>query len=307
MSKPKLHLLHVENDNMEAELFRQQLTKEFGVNGCVITQVESLGAALKKLKEMSFNAILLDLNLTDIQGLDNVRAIKEENPDIPIIVLSGYDDNELALGAVRGGAQEYMIKGHSNGRMLGLAVLSSIERKAYERHLFRQANHDDLTGLPNRRMFLEYMQRWIVRASRWKRVEAIMLLDVNDFKKVNDTLGHDIGDALLEQIAARLKVGLRTSDMLARYGGDEFIVHLDTDAHASRDMCAEIARKIIALFCDPISIGGHEIQTGVSIGIAFYPEHGKDAAELIQNADRAMYQAKKAKKDFSFAGQEAYE
>ncbi len=307
MPKPKLHLLHVENDDMEAELFKQLLAKEFGVNGCSIVHVESLSEALKKLKETSFNAILLDLDLTDIQGLDNVRAIKEENPDIPIVVLSGHDDNEIALKAVRGGAQEYMVKGHSNSRMLGLAVLSSIERKTYERHLFRQANHDDLTGLPNRRMFIEYMQQWIIRASRWKRVETIMFLDVNDFKKINDTLGHDVGDTLLEQIAARLKVGLRTSDMLARYGGDEFIVHLDTDAHVSRDSCAEVARKIISLFRDPISIGGHDIQASVSIGIAFYPEHGKDTAELIQSADQAMYQAKKANKDFSFASQEPYE
>lgn len=300
MFKQKLHLLHVENDKLEANLFKAHLTKEFGENGCVIVHAESLSDALKKIKETAFNVILLDLDLTDIQGLDNVRAIKEENPDIPIVVLSGHDDNKLALSAVKHGAQEYVVKGHSNSRMLGLAVLSSIERKAYERHLFRQANHDELTGLPNRRMFLEYMQPWIVRAGRWKRTEAIMFLDVNNFKNVNDTLGHDMGDALLEQIADRLKVALRASDMLARYGGDEFIVHLDTDAHVSRDVCAEIAEKIVALFREPINIGGHPVQTGVSIGIAFYPEHGRHTAELIQNADRAMYRAKRTNKHYLF-------
>jgi len=303
MPKPKLHILHVENDELEADLFKNHLTQEFGEKGCDIVHVESLADALKKLKETAFNAILLDLDLNDIQGLDNVRAIKEQNPDIPIVVLSGHNDNKTALSAVRQGAQEYVIKGHSDSRVLGLAVLSSIERKSYERHLFRQANHDDLTGLPNRRMFLEYMQRWLIRASRWKRTEVIMFLDVNDFKEVNDTLGHDIGDALLEQIAARLRVGLRASDMLARYGGDEFIVHLDTDAHISRDSCVKIAEKITSLFHSPISIGGHDIQTGVSIGIAFYPEHGKNTTRLIQSADHAMYQAKKLHKDYLFCAE----
>jgi diguanylate cyclase (GGDEF)-like protein len=301
MPNPKLCLLQVENDPLDAELFRQHLTKEFGEDGCIIIHVESLSDALIKIKEMFFNAILLDLDLTDIHGIDNVRAIKEENPDVPIVVLSGYDDNAIALEAVRNGAQEYMIKGKSNSRMLGLAVLSSIERKAYERRLFQQSNYDDLTGLPNRRMFLEYMQRWIIRANRWKRIEVIMFIDVNDFKKVNDSLGHDIGDLLLEQVAARLKIGLRTSDMLARYGGDEFIVHLDTDAHVTRDNCIEIAGKINSMFGESISIGGHNIKTGVSTGIAFYPENVNDTAALIKSADQAMYQAKMANKHFSFA------
>jgi diguanylate cyclase (GGDEF)-like protein len=302
MPKPLLTLLHVEDDDGDAKFVQRAFAKEFEKDGCEITRVGSLSAAIQKLKKMSFDAILLDLNLNDIKGLSNVRAIKEENAELPIVVLSGYDDNETALSAVRQGAQEYMVKGHSNSRMLGLAVLSSIERKIYERHLFKQANHDELTGLPNRRMFLEYMERGIIRANRWKRIETLMFLDVNGFKNVNDTLGHDIGDRLLEKIAARLKVGLRASDMLARYGGDEFVVHLDADAHTSKETCTHVAEKIIAMFNDPISAGNHDIRTGVSIGIAFYPEHGKDIAELIKSADHAMYQAKKSDAHIAFAG-----
>jgi diguanylate cyclase (GGDEF)-like protein len=301
MPEPKLRLLHVENDDMEAELFRQLLTKEFGEHSCDIVHVESMRDALKILKESPFNVIVLDLDLTNTQGIDNVRMIKEEDPDMPIVVLSGHDDSKIALSAIKSGAQDYVIKGHSNSRMLGLAVLSSIERKAYERRLFKQANHDELTGLPNRRMFLEHMQRWIIRANRWKHTEAIMFLDVNGFKKINDTLGHDVGDRLLEQIGSRLQAGVRASDMLARYGGDEFVIHLDLDAKVSREMCAECAEKIVSMFHEPIIIEDrHSIQTSISIGIAFYPEDGRDTAELIKNADDAMYQAKKAKKDYSF-------
>jgi diguanylate cyclase (GGDEF)-like protein len=172
-----------------------------------------------------------------------LNAIKEVNPDLPIVIFSSHHDNDIALDAVRGGAQEFVVKGEGSSRMLALSVLSSIERKRYERHLFKLANHDSLTGLPNRRMFQEYIKHWLARAERWQRTEAIMFIDVNGFKKVNDTLGHDIGDELLTQIAARLKVGLRASDMLARYAGDEFIVHLDMGATISEDTCAQLAEK----------------------------------------------------------------
>jgi diguanylate cyclase (GGDEF)-like protein len=185
--------------------------------------------------------------------------------------------------------------------MLALSVLSSIERKRYERHLFRLANHDALTGLPNRRSFLEYMKRWLLRAERWQRTEAIMFMDVDGFKTVNDTLGHDFGDELLIEIAARLKIGLRASDMLARYGGDEFIVHLDMSAEIDRVSCAHLAEKISSLFDAPVHIGGKSVATGLSIGIAFYPDDGNDTAKLIQRADEAMYIAKRRQMRFAFA------
>jgi diguanylate cyclase (GGDEF)-like protein len=302
MTKSTLKLLHVENDDMEAEICQRLLSQEFAKDDYSVVRERTLRASLNKLRTLEFDAILLDLDLDDSQGLVNVRAIKRENPDVPIVVLSGHNDTEIALQAIRDGAQEYVVKGHSNHRMLGLAILSSIERKVYERQLFRQANHDELTGLPNRRMFLEYLHQWLVRASRWKRTEMIMFLDVNGFKQVNDTLGHDAGDRLLQQIAARLKTGLRASDMLARYAGDEFIVHLDMQAHESRENCAQVAERIAALFRKPVNIGSHDIATSVSIGVAVYPDHGPDTETLIRSADQAMYQAKQAGIPFVFAG-----
>lgn len=301
MNPPELKLLHVENDETEAEICQHFLTKEFGKQGYKLTHVSTIREALELLKKEEFNAILLDLDLDDVQGLDNVRFVKEESPDVPIVVISGHNDNETALHAVRNGAQEYMVKGHNNSRMLGLAVLSSIERKTYERHLFRLANQDELTGLPNRRAFMEYMKQWILRASRWERTETIMFLDVNGFKKVNDILGHDVGDVLLQQVAARLRAGLRASDMVARYAGDEFVIHLDAQAKQSKEINMLVAEKITSLFEPPIHLGGKEIHISVSIGIASYPEHGKDLATLIQSADKAMYQAKQSAVPFIFA------
>jgi diguanylate cyclase (GGDEF)-like protein len=300
MKKIQLKLLHVEDDDGDAKIVQRALTKEFTKTPCELVRVTSLVEAIHKLQEHTFDAVLLDLNLTDVQGLNSVKRIKEQNPDLPIVVLSGHDDIDLALDTVRYGAQEYMVKGSGDGKVMGLAVLSSIERKAHERLLFKQANHDELTGLPNRRMFFEYMHRTLLRAGRWKRKEGIVFMDVNGFKKVNDTFGHETGDMLLRQIATRLKTGLRACDMVARYAGDEFVAHLDSEGGISHEACTRVAEKIADLFRDPIAVSGHEIKTSISIGIALYPDHGKDTEELIQNADKAMYEAKKQGKDFCF-------
>lgn len=290
----KLKILHAEDDDGDAIEVKRACSKEFGTEHFLLVRVDTLLAAIEKIHEEPFNTILLDLNLNDSSGLENVRAIHQANPDIPIVVLSGHDDTETALNAIRGGAQEYLVKGHLNSRVLGLAIRSSIERKAYERHLFGLANKDELTGLANRRAFLDYLNQSIMRATRWQRSECVMFMDVNRFKLVNDTLGHDVGDLLLKEIAALLRTQLRASDMVARFGGDEFVVHLDTDSNIAHEDGVKTAQKISDAFRGPLSVGGHEIQTGVSIGIAFYPEHGRDTATIIQNADEAMYRAKKS-------------
>ncbi len=301
LAATQLQLLHVEDDDGDAKFLERTFAREFDKNSYNIHRVTSLHDALGALRHSDFHAVLLDLGLNDASGLDGLNAIKEDHPDLPVVILSGSNDSDTALKAVRGGAQEYVVKAHSNSRMLALAVLSSIERKRYERHLFRLANYDVLTGLPNRRMFQDYIRRWLLRAERWKRTEAIMFMDVNGFKTVNDTLGHEVGDELLIQISARLKLGLRASDMLARYGGDEFVVHLDLGAAVDRESCGQLADKISKIFTDPIHIGGSAIATGISIGIAFYPEDGKDSMELIQRADEAMYIAKRRHEHYAFA------
>ena len=304
MRNQPLKLLHVENDETEAEIFQRLIAKEFGVEGCKVTQADTLRRALDILQESEFNAILLDLDLNDIQGLDTVKAVRFENPELPIVVLSGHDNNDIALNAVRNGAQEYMVKGHSNSRMLGLALLSSIERKAYERHLFYLANHDELTDLPNIRMFNEHLKRWMVRARRWDHSECVLFLDMDNFKQINDQYGHDFGNMTLQAVAERLSHGLRSSDMLARYAGDEFVIHLDMEAGESREACVEVAQKIHELFSTPLLVDGIEVETGVSIGIAFYPDHGQDPKNLIASADKAMYLARKQGRPYAFASKD---
>lgn len=293
-------ILHIEDDDGDAKQALRDCRTEFGASHFELIRVDNITAGLAELKQTRFDVVLLDLNLGDGRGLDNLQDIKNQSPDLPIVVLSGHDDTETALTAVRAGAQEYIIKSTGNSRQLGLAILSSIERKAYERHLYNLANQDELTGLPNRRAFNEYLKPWLTRADRWQRTETIMFMDVNGFKQVNDTLGHDVGDLLLQKISATLRASLRTTDMLARYAGDEFIVHIDAPSHEAKEISEGIAQKINHLFDQPISIAGNKIKTGVSIGIATYPDHGSDVSSLIHSADLAMYQAKKQKLPFVF-------
>lgn len=294
MSDKAIKILHVEDDSTDALLMQEILHNEVGLNQFDIVHVDSLKDALKELCHKGYDAVLLDLNLSDVCGVDNVDAIKEENPNIPVIVLSGVDDDRTALQAIDRGAQEYLVKGHCDGKVIRLALHSSIKRKEVERRLFKQANYDDLTGLANRRMFEEYLERTLAKASRWKRDETIMFIDLDNFKQVNDALGHAAGNALLKEVSIRMTSLLRSSDIVARYGGDEFIVLLDQGSSDLLSGARQVATKLVYALNAPFEYAGRQISCSASIGVAFYPDSGKNYIELMRSADQAMYQAKQA-------------
>lgn len=152
------------------------------------------------------------------------------------------------------------------------------------------ANHDPLTGLPNRRLLNELLEHAIRRAGREQGKIAVLFIDLDRFKIVNDTLGHAVGDGLLTQVAERTADAIRESDLLARLGGDEFIVVMDSLRDAND--AAAVARKIIQALSQPFYLNGHEVFIGASVGISVYPEDGLDSAELVKAADIAMYQVK---------------
>lgn len=167
--------------------------------------------------------------------------------------------------------------------------------KNYEEKLHHQAHHDALTGLPNRLLFQDRFEDALRRAERHRTQSAVMLLDLDRFKHVNDSLGHAAGDLLLKAIAERLCALLRKSDTVARFGGDEFALLLDS-VEDTQD-AARVARKLLAALSDPIKIGDHEIVVSGSIGISCYPQDGDDAETLFKNADVAMYRAKNEGRD----------
>ena len=166
------------------------------------------------------------------------------------------------------------------------------ERKHAEEQIEYQAYHDALTGLPNRRLFRDRLTVALAHARRLKRPLAVMFLDLDRFKVVNDTLGHSLGDELLKAVAVRLKTALREEDSIARMGGDEFTVLLS--GLQKNEDAAKIAQKILERVARPIGVEGNELFITTSIGIALFPNDGDTAEALLQNADHAMYRAKDA-------------
>lgn len=177
------------------------------------------------------------------------------------------------------------------------------DRKLVQRQLEYLAYHDALTGLPNRKAFQEKLQDALTASERREGdIWALFFLDLDGFKQVNDTLGHDAGDDLLKEVARRIKGCLRKSDHLFRLGGDEFTVIAGNLGRASE--AALVAEKIIAALCEPVLIKGNTVVTSASIGIGLYPDDGRRVEELIKNADLAMYAAKRRKNRYRFYSEE---
>jgi diguanylate cyclase (GGDEF)-like protein/PAS domain S-box-containing protein len=171
------------------------------------------------------------------------------------------------------------------------AFLTDItERKRMEEEMKHLAHHDALTGLPNKMLFTDILARSLAQAQRHQTKLAILFLDLDRFKYINDTLGHDIGDKLLKEVAERLKNSIRGSDTVSRIGGDEFNILLSDIT--SVDDASVIPRKILAAFQKPYTIAGHEIRVTTSIGISIYPDDSEDLGTLLKHADIAMYHAK---------------
>ena len=168
--------------------------------------------------------------------------------------------------------------------------LEIIERRQAEQRASELATRDALTGLFNRRSLIERTEDAIIRAARRKESVAVLFLDLDKFKVINDTFGHDVGDELLRQVASRIKASVRESDVVARIGGDEFIVLLE--GLSSYADAAMLAQKIVSANLQVCSIGPHRVTASASIGISMYPQDGSSAQELLKEADLAMYSAK---------------
>jgi diguanylate cyclase (GGDEF)-like protein/PAS domain S-box-containing protein len=180
----------------------------------------------------------------------------------------------------------------TQGDIVGVvSVIRDItERKRVEQEIEYQAYHDALTGLANRRLFHEHLSLAVALAQRRQTLVAVLFLDLDHFKLVNDSLGHSVGDALLRQVAERLKSALRDGDTVARVGGDEFTVVLQEIAR--REDAALVAEKVLRTIAEPAEVSGHRLYVTTSIGITVYPDDGEDAETLLKHADTAMYRAK---------------
>jgi diguanylate cyclase (GGDEF)-like protein len=284
-----IRILMVEDDPVDARFIQHQLDT-YMPGQYRFTHVTRVSDALDALASGDFRVVLLDLNLPDMQGPQTFSTLSEAAPNIPLIVIAGLTDRSLALDLVRMGAQDYLVKDELSGGLLGRAVHYAMARKEIERKLEDAAHFDALTGLPNRAMFNNRLDRAIARASRRGSRVSLLFMDLDRFKAVNDTMGHAAGDFLLAQLGQRFKAEVRRSDTVARMGGDEFTVIIEDAEDLSTVF--HIANKLLHLFDEPFCIEGQDVFVGTSIGIASCSDGECNADTLLSQADDAMYQAK---------------
>ena len=418
-STPQVSILVIEDDAGDFGLIQANIRRaglrRLG-DGEPLRWASTLVEGVRMATAAKPDVVLLDLSLPDSAGIATVQMMRSVVPDVPIIVLTGADDHQLAAAALEAGAQDYLVKGQfehdalgrairhavvrqklesrlrlfeaalnsaANGivitdvsatvvwanpaftRMTGISLVEAVgnkpsemlnagqqdaefyhrmwetildgrvwsgevvnrrkdgslydealtispvtdingriqhfvaikqdisERKATEERVQHLAHHDQLTDLPNRALLSDRLSQALAQVRRDRATLALMFLDLDQFKPVNDTLGHDVGDLLLKEVALRLKACVpRETDTVARLGGDEFVILL---AQIERAMDAVlVAGKVLAALKRPFLIGPHALDISVSIGIAVYPQHGDDVGQLLKNADTAMYYAKKA-------------
>jgi diguanylate cyclase (GGDEF)-like protein len=259
----------------------------------------SLAASRRSEDLAEADCVLLDLSLPDAAGLEGLTQMREVAPDVPVIVLSGQDSEEMAVQAVHEGAQDYLVKRYAGPHLLGRAIRYAIERKRSELELARRSLHDPLTDLANRSLFKEQLEVALARADRGEHDLAVMFLDLDGFKAVNDALGHEVGDGLLKGVARRLSALVRPGDTVARFGGDEFLVLCDDIA--DRRHAVLVAERLSGGLVDPFVIDSHEIYLGASIGIALAGDRSATSESLIRDADQAMYEAKRARSRYRVA------
>jgi diguanylate cyclase (GGDEF)-like protein len=227
-----MKILYIEDEAGDVRLLKELLKdvkKPFN-----LFTAGSLAEGINRLTEKDIDVILLDLSLPDSTGLDTLRKVQVQSgqPSLPIVILTHYDDEETAVKAVEDGAQDYIIKGQFDGRLLFRVLRYAIQRHYLQEELRKLTIMDELTKLYNRQGFFHLAEREMKHAQRTKRKISLICLDLDGLKSINDTLGYQEGDIALIDVAGIIKNTFRSDDIVARIGGDEFVVLLleSTDA-----------------------------------------------------------------------------
>lgn len=296
-----IKVLLIEDNPDSIQLIQEELIERYQ-SKFKLEYATRLSTGLDLLKEKEFHVILLDMSLPDSHEIETLDRVLDKSPNVPIVVLTNYDDESFAIKAVQRGAQDYIVKRYLDGDLISRAIRYAIERhrmiKELEQTQLRLkhlALHDSLTDLPNRNLFHDHLNKSVARAKRQEGMLAVLFIDLDEFKNINDKLGHSVGDLMLLSVAKRLTECIRESDIVARMGGDEFTVILD-DVN-SVDDTAMVAEKILEAMSVPFVLEGNKISITASIGISVYPNDSSDKDTLMKNSDTAMYMAKKKGKN----------
>ena len=301
ISKPDIlsaKILIVDDQDANVRLLEQMLS-DAGYTHIASTMDPYEVCAL--YRQNRYDLILLDLQMPGMDGFQVLEGLKKIEPDgyLPVLVITAQPGHKLR--ALQAGAKDFVSKPFDMAEVLArvhnLLEVRLLHQQArnYAKTQEFMALHDPLTGLANRRLLVERVSQAIIHAKRNGAIMAVVYLDLDGFRQINNTLGHDVGDLLLKLVAARLVAAVRQEDTVARLGGDEFVIAMPYVN--SVDGVALAAEKIIKALSQPYSIQSTEVRLTASAGVGLYPRNGKDVKTLLKNADTALLEAKQANKN----------
>lgn len=296
MPSPSINVLLIEDNPIEARVLRAVLEK-CGKSALLDAPVYNLVCAttldqgMSRLNEGGVDIVLLDLSLPDSHGLQTLVQLREQETDVPIVVLTGMKDETLAVAAVQAGAQDYLMKGQTDSQLITRSIRYSIERHRLLRSL---SLVDELTGLYNRRGFRTLSEQQLKVANRAEKDCLLFYIDLDGLKSINDTFGHGQGSQAIIDAAGVFRQSFRDSDILARFGGDEFVA-LVVNADAEHDY---IIKSRLQQNLDAHNSGdARPYRLALSFGVARYNHQQPLTLDaLIQEADEAMYGQKRLNK-----------
>jgi len=298
MSK-RLRVLMVEDSENDALLLLRGLSR--GGFEPEFERVETSKAMAAALTARPWDIIISDYSMPHFSGLAALRVLKQSGLNLPFILVSGTIGEDVAVEAMKAGAHDYVMK--SNLQRLTTAIERELrevevrrERNQAEEWLKYLAQYDPLTDLPNRNLLYERLEQALISHRHENKYLALMLMDLDDFKEINDTMGHQTGDLLLQEAGRRLQATLSNKDTVARLGGDEFGVLLPGMNEESASL---VASKLLKALEPPFVIGELTVDVRASIGIALFPKHGDDKDTLFRRADVAMYLAKQSASSYA--------
>ena len=299
MENKQLNLLIVDDSKEDFVKFERLIQSGDNFNGDV-GYAGTGSEALKICAKQAPDCILLENDLPDMEGLEFLSKLAKSPRElqIPVLMLTRTGSEALAVEALHCGALDYLNKNSLTFGQITRAIERGInivelrrELETTRDRLEKLAFYDSLTEIGNRNLFTDRLDHGLTLAKRGSGLLAVLLIDLDKFKAVNDTYGHAAGDTVLRDTGKRLLKVLRHSDTAARLGGDEFAVILETDV--TEDGARIVAEKIVQALGEPFDHDGTSLSIGASIGISIFPEHADDEETLVHFADLAMYQAKK--------------
>ncbi len=298
MELNNIKILLIEDSNFDARIIEDMLDNRENIEhlnlNFIITWVKSLEEGKDKMNKGYYDVILLDLTLPDSIGLDTLKSAYRDSPEAPIIVLTGSNDQSIAIGAVKEGAQDYLVKGQFTVDLLLRSIHYSIERHKMLVALRSMALIDQLTGLYNRHGFLTLANHHIGLSNRKGTKLLLLYCDLDYLKYINDNFGHNEGDLVLKETGRILRETFRDSDVISRFGGDEFVVLVIDVKEEEKNMILERLQRNID---SHNKIMKRDYAISISTGAVLYNKDiHKDISDILNQADKKMYRNKAQKK-----------